>query len=89
MKDIWENLSTWNIITIVILLSGFYATTVGFRTHVSDFETVANTRISELVQEDKDIKHRVRELELARVQMATQLQHIAEGVDQILEKLAD
>ena len=91
-SSFWSDLSSWNIIMAVIMIAGFYATTVGFRTHISDFEILAKSEIVGLKEKDKDFEQRVREMEMQSVKISSELKYIHSGIDEIknqLNKLAE
>lgn len=82
-----SDLSAMNIIMIVVMITGFYATTVSFRTHVSDFERQTREELGYLKENDKVLERRIRPIELKSVKMDSELKYIHEGIDKINEKL--
>ena len=86
-KSFWDDLSLWNIIMVVIMVAGFYVTTVSFRTHVSDFENLTTQNIEELREDrDKD-RERLRSVELRTERLETELTHIRKGIEEIIKKM--
>lgn len=97
MKETQENdnsngsanreLSLMNIITIIVMIAGFYATTASFRTHVSDFERQAKIEINDLKDNDQKLEERLRPVELESAKMSSELRFIHEGIDKINSKI--
>lgn len=86
-KSFWDDLSTWNVIMVVIMITGFYATSISFRTHVTDFEKMTTSNIEELKEDRDEDRLRLREVELKNNRMETELKHIHKGIDEISKKL--